>query len=91
MLDYEKKLKYFDYLENGAKKRTAGFVKIERKWGILRYTGFCHWSGRDKLSEPGNPARVWHKRGNAWKPVHKRGERKPDIKAPEQRKIMRDF
>ena len=31
MLDYEKKLKYFDYLENGAKKRTAGFVKIERK------------------------------------------------------------
>jgi hypothetical protein len=31
MLDYEKKLKYFDYLENGVKKRTAGFVKIERK------------------------------------------------------------
>lgn len=31
MLDYEKKLKYFDYLENGEKKRTAGFVKIERK------------------------------------------------------------
>jgi len=30
-LDYEKKLKYFDYLENGVKKRTAGFVKIERK------------------------------------------------------------
>ena len=28
MLDYEKKLKYFDYLENGEKKRTAGFVKI---------------------------------------------------------------
>ena len=31
MLDYEKKLKYFDYLENGEKKRTAGFVKIEKK------------------------------------------------------------
>ena len=30
-MDYEKKLKYFDYLENGVKKRTAGFVKIERK------------------------------------------------------------
>ena len=30
-MDYERKLKYFDYLENGVKKRTAGFVKIERK------------------------------------------------------------
>ena len=59
MLDYEKKLKYFDYLENGVKKRTAGFPAGKvclyggcRSWILWKTSIFFIWTVENFKKNP---------------------------------------